>query len=66
MPNIGQKTDTQAQTEIKKEKEISELNEDLNRLGNDFRVDVNQQEESHEAKEEIEHEHLVDKLKSNK
>jgi hypothetical protein len=30
--------------------DVKELNEDLNRLGNDWRVDVNQQQESHEVK----------------
>jgi hypothetical protein len=34
----------------KKNDDIKELNEDLNRLGNDWRVDVNQQEESKEVK----------------
>lgn len=43
--------------QVKKDAEIAEFNEDLNRLGNDFRLDVDQQHESEEKKEEIEMEH---------
>jgi hypothetical protein len=64
--NLPDYVSTPNEKEIKKDKEVSELNEDLNRLGNDFRVDVNQQEESHEAKEEKEHPHTTTDLKQDK
>jgi hypothetical protein len=55
VPNIEKNPNTDPQ--IKKDAELAELNSDLNRLGNDFRLDVDQQHESEQKKEEIEHEH---------
>jgi hypothetical protein len=55
VPNF--ENNTKIDPQIKKDAEIAELNADLNRLGNDFRLDVDQQHESEEKKEEIEIEH---------